>query len=39
MLKQLYLIDRWDPTGNTTSGQSGPGSNGNEGELHILQSS
>ena len=27
----------WPITGTTTMGQSGPGSNGNEGVLHTLQ--
>ena len=35
-VKQFYFIDR-APTGVTTPGQSGPGSNGNEGVLHIPQ--
>ena len=34
----IWLID-WTLTGPTTSGQSSPGSNGNEGVLHIPQSS
>ena len=33
-----WLIDK-TPTGTTTPGQSGPGSNGNEEAFHIPQSS
>ena len=33
----IWLID-WTLSGATTPGQSGPGSNGNEGVLHIPQS-
>ena len=34
MVKQFYLTHRWD-----RSGQSGPGSNGNNGLFHISQNS
>ena len=39
MIKQFYLIHRWNPNRTTTQGHSGYGSNGNDGVLHILQSS
>ena len=31
----FYLTHRWHPKGTITPGQSGPGSNGDEGVLHI----
>ena len=40
MSKQFNLIHRWDPNSYYHSpDQSGPGSNGKEGVLHIFQSS
>ena len=38
-VKRFYLTHRYDPGGATIPSQSGPGSNGNEKVLHILQSS
>ena len=38
MIEHFWLIDGV-LTGNTNLSQSGPGSNGNEGVLHILQKS
>ena len=38
-VKQLYLTHRRNLSGATSSGQSGHGSNGNEGVLHISQRS
>ena len=38
MVKQFYLTHRWDLKGTSIPGQSGSGSNGNKGVLHILQS-
>ena len=35
---QIYLTHKCAPTDTTTPGQSGPGSNGNEGILHTTQS-
>ena len=37
--RQVYLTYRWDITGATTPGQIEPGSNNNEGVLHIHQNS
>ena len=39
IVKQFYLIYRWDPKGTSTLDQSGSGSNSNEGVFHIAQSS
>ena len=39
MIKQIYLTTVVTLTGTTALGQSGPGSNSNEGVLHIPQSS
>ena len=39
MIEQFSLTHRWDQTGTTNLGSSGPGSNGSERVLHILQSS
>ena len=39
MIKQFYLTHSCDPIGTTTPSQSGPGSNGNKGVLHIFQGS
>ena len=38
-VQQFYLNHRWAQSGAITLGQSGPGSNGNEGVLFIPQSS
>ena len=35
-IELFYLTHRWNLTGATTLGQSGPESNGNGGVLHIL---
>ena len=40
MIKYFYLTHRWDPNKYyTTPGQSGPGSNDNEGVFHMPQNS
>ena len=37
MIKWIYLTHTWDPKVTSTLVLSGPGNNGNEGVLHILQ--
>ena len=39
MVEQYFLLRDGNLTGTTILGQSGPESNGNEGVLHIPQSS
>ena len=39
IFKQIYLTHRWDLTGTTNPGQSGPRSIGNEDVHHTQRSS
>ena len=39
MVKQFHLTNRWNTDRYHHSGQSGPGSNGNEGILLVLHNS